>query len=141
MLTTLAATFARVGTGHTRERTGAILPNAAPSNVYLTTDGLMILIAANQDSVFGRLADAMGRPELVTDLHFAARGAIVRRAPPELGEIPMQNVVPKLSKTPGEIRCAGQTLGGSQARCSAWSPSESPQDPDPYEFSRKETPG
>jgi crotonobetainyl-CoA:carnitine CoA-transferase CaiB-like acyl-CoA transferase len=37
--------------GHVRERTGAILPNVAPSNVYKTSDG-MVLIAANQDTVF-----------------------------------------------------------------------------------------
>ena len=65
-------------TGYVRERTGAILPNVAPSNVYPTRDGGMILIAANQDTVFGRLAEAMGRPELSKDERFAthtARGA------------------------------------------------------------------
>ncbi len=36
--------------GYQRERTGAILPNVAPSNVYPTKDGEMILIAANQDT-------------------------------------------------------------------------------------------
>jgi formyl-CoA transferase len=53
-------------TGHIRERTGAILPNVAPSNVYPTEDGL-VLIAANQDTVFGRLCEAMGRAELAAD--------------------------------------------------------------------------
>jgi len=50
-------------TGYIRERTGAILPNVAPSNVYPTSDGL-VLIAANQDTVFARLCDAMNRPDL-----------------------------------------------------------------------------
>jgi formyl-CoA transferase len=66
-------------TGYIRERTGAILPNVAPSNVYPTRDGKMILIAANQDTVFGRLADAMGRPELAKNPRYAthtARGAV-----------------------------------------------------------------
>jgi len=65
-------------TGYIRERTGAILPNVAPSNVYPTSDGQMILIAANQDTVFGRLAQAMGQPQLAKDPRFAthvARGA------------------------------------------------------------------
>jgi formyl-CoA transferase len=53
-------------TGFIRERTGAILPNVAPSNVYPTADSL-VLIAANQDTVFGRLCEAMGRPELAKD--------------------------------------------------------------------------
>jgi formyl-CoA transferase len=65
-------------TGYIRERTGAILPNVAPSNVYPTRDGGMILIAANQDTVFGRLAEAMGKPGLSKDERYAthtARGA------------------------------------------------------------------
>lgn len=65
-------------TGYIRERTGAILPNVAPSNVYPTRDGGMILIAANQDTVFGRLTEAMDRPELAKDPRYAthtARGA------------------------------------------------------------------
>ena len=64
--------------GYIRERTGAILPNVAPSNIYPTLDEKMILIAANQDSVFSRLATAMGQPELARDSRFsthAARGA------------------------------------------------------------------
>jgi formyl-CoA transferase len=52
--------------GFVRERTGAILPKIAPSNVYPTRDGL-VLIAANQDTVFRRLCEAMGRPELAAD--------------------------------------------------------------------------
>ena len=63
--------------GFIRERTGAILPNVAPSNVYPTRDGL-VLIAANQDTVFARLAVAMGEPGLATDPRYSthqARGA------------------------------------------------------------------
>ena len=65
-------------TGYVRERTGAILPNIAPSNVYPTRDGGMILIAGNGDAVFSRLAAAMGKPELASDERYAthaARGA------------------------------------------------------------------
>ncbi len=58
-------------TGYIRERTGAILPNIAPSNVYPTKSGVYVLIAANQDSVFKRLAAAMGRPELAADPRYA----------------------------------------------------------------------
>ncbi|WP_370614869.1 CaiB/BaiF CoA transferase family protein [Mumia sp. Pv 4-285] len=64
--------------GYQRERTGPILPNVAPSNVYPTADGHTILIAANQDSVFGRLADLMGEPgwkELPAYATHGARGA------------------------------------------------------------------
>ncbi len=152
--------------GYQRERTGATLPNIAPSNVYPTADGDLVLIAANQDSVFGRLATVMQRPELadderyathgarganmaelddliaawtsrldadallerlhdggvpagrifrakdmLNDPHFAAREAIVRIAHRDFGEVPMQNVAPKLSATPGAVRTAGPELG------------------------------
>ncbi|MEV6558585.1 CoA transferase [Nocardia sp. NPDC051756] len=153
-------------TGYQRERTGSVLPNVAPSNVYPTAGGEMILVAANQDTVFARLAEAMGRPELAGDArysthiargarmaeldeligawtatietdrlldrlhaagvpagriftardmfadpHFAAREAIVRLAHPEFGELPMHNVFPKLSETPGAVRHPGPELG------------------------------
>ena len=64
--------------GHVRERTGPILPNVAPSNAYPTADGQMILVAANQDTVWKRLAQAMDRPDLAADERYAdhvSRGA------------------------------------------------------------------
>ena len=152
--------------GYTRERTGSVLPMIAPSNVYPTQGGDLILIAANQDSVFGRLTELMGQPELaederykthtarghnleeldeiiaewssgwdadellnalhevgvpagriyrakemLADPHYAAREMIVRLTHPEFGQFPMQNVVPKLSDTPGQIRHVGPELG------------------------------
>lgn len=57
-----------------RERSGSILPNVAPSNSYPTKNG-DYLIAANQDTVFKRLAEAMGRPELGEDERYASHGA------------------------------------------------------------------
>jgi len=63
--------------GHVRERSGPILPRIAPSNVYPTRDGI-VMIGANQDTVFARLAVAMGEPDLAKDPRYAdhqARGA------------------------------------------------------------------
>lgn len=152
--------------GYIRERTGTVLPNVAPLNVYPTRDGSMVLIAANQDTVFQRLAQAMDQPELATRAEFAthaARGArqaeldaliadwtrtksrdevlermeafgvpagLIYRAPemledphvqsreaivsvphPDFGVLKMQNVVPKLSLTPGRIRSPSPRLG------------------------------
>ena len=60
-----------------RERSGSSLPNVAPSNIYDCKDGIF-LIAANQDTVFGRLTQAMQQPHLAEDERFAthtARGA------------------------------------------------------------------
>ncbi len=61
--------------GYIRERTGSILPMIAPSNVYPTRDGKMVLIGANQDTVFRRLAGAMGRAELADDPLYATHVA------------------------------------------------------------------
>src|SRR5690606_9723494 len=61
--------------GYQRERTGSVLPNVAPSNVYPTADGEAILVAANQDTVFRRLADLLGQPELADDERYATHGA------------------------------------------------------------------
>ncbi|MFM1982529.1 MAG: hypothetical protein RJB22_1248 [Pseudomonadota bacterium] len=62
--------------GIIRERSGSILPGIAPSNVYACKDG-EYMIGANKDSLWKRLASAMGRPELGDDPRYAthlARG-------------------------------------------------------------------
>lgn len=148
-----------------RTRSGSKLPNVAPSNVYECKDG-EYLIAANQDTVFRRLCDAIEMPELADDArfathtargvnqdlldsiigewarrrtmdeiealmvkaavpagkiyrapemladpHFAAREAIIDVEHPKWKSLKMQNVFPKLSRTPGKIRWAGPEYG------------------------------
>jgi formyl-CoA transferase len=56
---------------------GTGLQGVAPSNIFESSDGKLIVIAANADGVFRRLCAAMGRPELADDERFAthlARG-------------------------------------------------------------------
>jgi formyl-CoA transferase len=60
--------------GLIRERTGSFLPRIAPSNIYPTNDG-MVIIGANQDSVFTRLAEAMGQPALGADPRYSSHVA------------------------------------------------------------------
>jgi succinyl-CoA---D-citramalate CoA-transferase len=152
--------------GHIRGRTGAILPFVAPSNTYPTGDGEYVVIGANADTVFGRLAKAIDHPEwagseryathhargenqeelddlisgwtkqrttnevlevmreagvpagklftakdMLSNEQYAARRNIVEVDDPEIGPFPMQNVVPRLSETPGEVRWTGPALG------------------------------
>jgi len=59
---------------YTRERTGSSLPNVAPSNLYECADG-SFLIAANQDTVFRRLCDAMDQPDLADNPDFSTHTA------------------------------------------------------------------
>lgn len=153
-------------TGVIRERTGTSLPRIAPSNIYPVANDGWILIAANGDAIFQRLATAMGRPDLCDDPrfsshrargehqaeideiisawtvgqtetellalmeelgipagpicnaadihknpHFRARGAVVDVPTRDFGDLTMQGVVPRLSRTPGAIRWEGPSLG------------------------------
>jgi formyl-CoA transferase/succinyl-CoA--D-citramalate CoA-transferase len=65
--------------GVIRERSGGVLPGVAPSNAYPTADGADILIAANADAVWARLAEAMGRPELAADPRYATHAGRAER--------------------------------------------------------------
>ena len=62
-------------TGFVREPTGPRLPRIAPSNVYLSSDGKWVVIAANHDTLWRRLATIMGKPELGEDERFATHHA------------------------------------------------------------------
>ena len=57
-------------TGFVREPTGPRLPRIAPSNVYKSSDGRWVVIAANHDTLWRRLAKLMGTPELADDPRF-----------------------------------------------------------------------
>lgn len=55
-------------------------------------------------------------PEMLADPHFAAREAIIDMPHPRWGTLKMQNVFPKLSATPGNVRSiAPQTVGQDNA--------------------------
>ena len=49
--------------GAVRDAAGSALPGIAPSNAYACTDGY-VLVAGNGDSIFRRLMDTIGRPDL-----------------------------------------------------------------------------
>jgi len=57
--------------GKIAKRAGSRLPGHVPSNLYVTRDGNYIHITAANNSVFRRLAQVMGRPELAADPRFA----------------------------------------------------------------------
>lgn len=54
------------------------------------------------------LAPVQGMDRIFRDPHFAARGTIAAVEDPDFGTLRMQNVVPRLSRTPGAIRWAGR---------------------------------
>jgi crotonobetainyl-CoA:carnitine CoA-transferase CaiB-like acyl-CoA transferase len=61
--------------GFVREPTGPRLPRIAPSNVYKSSDGKWVVIAANHDTLWRRLAKLMGHEELGEDERFATHHA------------------------------------------------------------------
>jgi formyl-CoA transferase len=62
-------------TGRIRRPSGTRLPGVAPSNVFTAADGKQLVIAANQDSLFRRLCEVMGRPDMAQDARYATHGA------------------------------------------------------------------
>jgi len=60
---------------YVRERMGNILPGVSPSNIYKTKDETYVVIGANADGVFKRLAQAMGQPELAGSPKYATHHA------------------------------------------------------------------
>jgi crotonobetainyl-CoA:carnitine CoA-transferase CaiB-like acyl-CoA transferase len=71
-------------------------------------ESLAILEAA--DVVAGPVYDIA---RIFADPHYAARRNIVSISDPDVGELRMQNVVPRLSATPGAVRHAGMGLGSA----------------------------
>jgi crotonobetainyl-CoA:carnitine CoA-transferase CaiB-like acyl-CoA transferase len=51
--------------------------------------------------------------QIVADPHYNARQTIIQVDDDDLGEISMQNVVPRLSETPGRVRHTGRTAIGA----------------------------
>ncbi|MFM8738098.1 MAG: CaiB/BaiF CoA transferase family protein, partial [Betaproteobacteria bacterium] len=64
--------------GAVREAAGSALPGIAPSNAYRCQDGY-VLVAGNGDSIFKRLMQAIGRPDLGADPGLAGNSGRVAR--------------------------------------------------------------
>ena len=61
--------------GVIRQPAGTGLANNVPSNLFKSSDDRWVVIAANTDVLFRRLAEAMQRPELAEDPRFATHAA------------------------------------------------------------------
>ncbi|MCG0284572.1 CaiB/BaiF CoA-transferase family protein [Streptomyces sp. PSAA01] len=62
-----------------RERTGSSLPGIVPSNTYLCGDGRYVVISGNGDSIYKRLMEVIGRPDLADAPDLADNAGRVRR--------------------------------------------------------------
>ncbi|MEM9062794.1 MAG: CoA transferase [Pseudomonadota bacterium] len=155
-----------VATGTTPERMGNSSDVAAPRGVYICKDGKYIAMSASMQSMWEKVAHAMGRSELIDDPRFLTprsrvenmaeldefvgaffaertleenlalcaekgltagaiadaaelidhpyikgREVLVHAQDADYGTIPMHNVFPRLSETPGAIREPAPSLG------------------------------
>jgi formyl-CoA transferase len=66
--------------GFKRERAGNELPGITPSNTYPTRDRKFVIIGANNDSIFKRLMNVIGRSDLADDPALATNAGRAPRA-------------------------------------------------------------
>ncbi len=59
------------GAGVVREPSGSTLTGIVPTNTYRCKDGKFVIIGGNGDSIYKRLMQAIGRPELADDPRMA----------------------------------------------------------------------
>lgn len=59
------------GAGVIREPSGSTLTGIVPTNTYRCKDGKFVIIGGNGDSIYKRLMNAMGRPDLADDPRMA----------------------------------------------------------------------
>ncbi len=71
VLDEIAPAFQRFG--YVRERMGADTVNVCPHSHYRTRDGKWVAIACSNDSMFERLAGAMGQPQLASEARFGPK--------------------------------------------------------------------
>jgi len=69
------------GAGVIREPSGSTITGIVPTNTYQCSDGKFIIIGANGDSIFKRLCEQMGRPEMGDDPRLANNAGRVKHEP------------------------------------------------------------
>jgi formyl-CoA transferase len=77
MLEGVVAEYDRLG--RVRERSGNQLSASVPAGMFQAGDGTWLVLTTSTDRTFGRLARAMGRPDMVTDPRFATNRDRVER--------------------------------------------------------------
>jgi len=65
------------GAGVVREPSGSTITGIVPTNTYRCADGKFIVIGANGDSIFKRLCEQMGRPDMAEDDRLASNSGRV----------------------------------------------------------------
>jgi len=69
------------GAGVVREPSGSTITGIVPTNTYRCSNGKFIVIGANGDSIFKRLCEQMGRPDMAEDARLASNTGRVEHEP------------------------------------------------------------
>ncbi|MFZ2158089.1 MAG: CoA transferase [Bradyrhizobium sp.] len=77
------------------------------------TQAEVLAVFEKAEVVAGPIYDA---EQLVKDPHMTAREAFVRLPDPELGSVLLQNVVPRFTNKPGQLRWAGRSRIGADSK-------------------------
>ncbi len=92
MMESLLPEYSKFGT--VRQPSGASMPGIVPTNAYLCKDGRYALIAGNGDSIYKRLMESIGRPDLANDpelAHNVGRAANVERIDQAISDFTCQH--------------------------------------------------
>jgi crotonobetainyl-CoA:carnitine CoA-transferase CaiB-like acyl-CoA transferase len=78
-------------------------------------------VMAAMNEAEAAIGPVMDMADIAADVHYAARDVIT-----EVGGTPMQNLLARLSATPGELRWPGRALDadGDQIRATGWTPDD-----------------
>jgi crotonobetainyl-CoA:carnitine CoA-transferase CaiB-like acyl-CoA transferase len=71
------------------------------------------VVLARFDALQAPIAPVYDAGQILDDPHYRARESFVRCADPDLGQVTIPGIVPRLSKTPGAIRWTGPTAVGA----------------------------
>jgi crotonobetainyl-CoA:carnitine CoA-transferase CaiB-like acyl-CoA transferase len=69
------------GAGIVREPSGTTVTGIVPTNTYRCSDGKLVVIGGNGDSIFKRLMEGIGRADLAADPELASNAGRVVREP------------------------------------------------------------
>jgi formyl-CoA transferase len=109
LMESASSEYDRLGT--VRAPTGTRIAGVAPSNVFRSSDDKLVVIAANHDSLFRRLCEVMGRPDLASDERYASHRARFKHQDAVEGEISAWALTQTATEIMDALNAAGVVCG------------------------------
>jgi succinyl-CoA---D-citramalate CoA-transferase len=99
------------GTGIIRQPSGATSNRAVPSGTYPCSDGHLVVIGGNSDSIFRRLAAVIGKPELADNPEYRTNAGRVRHVEELDRWITEWTCIRKAAEVVAELNAHGVPVG------------------------------